>query len=79
MDAKRIVVVRNVPLLTEGLVREEILLDHLVIQLIRVLKSKQRKITSLQTKSSKGSVVNMFSPKQNRATFIRVSLYMESQ
>ena len=31
--------------------------------------------TSLQTKSSSGSVVNMFSPKQKRATLMSVSFW----
>ena len=34
---------------------------------------REMKVTSRQTKSSSGSVVNIFSPKQNRAKLIRVS------
>jgi len=37
-------------------------------------EKKYCSMTSRQTKSSKGRVVNMFIPKQNRATLIRVSL-----
>jgi len=37
-------------------------------------EKKYCSMTSLQTKSSKGSVVNMFKPKQKRATLIKVSV-----
>lgn len=37
-------------------------------------EKKYCSITSLQTNSSKGNVVNMFSPKQKRATLISISL-----
>lgn len=66
-------------LLTERFVREEVLFDHLVIWFNLGARERWRNITSLQTKSSKGNVVNIFSPKQNRATFIRVSFYVKSQ
>lgn len=33
------------------------------------------RLASLQTNSSNGKVVNMFNPKANRATLIRVSFY----
>ena len=36
-------------------------------------------MTSRQTKSSSGSVVNMFSPKQNRAMLISVSFWGHRQ
>lgn len=35
--------------------------------------------TSLQTNNSSGRVVNMFSPKQKRATLMRVSSYLPYQ
>lgn len=36
-------------------------------------------LTSLHTNNSSGSVVNMFKPKQNRATLIRVSFCADCQ
>ena len=38
-------------------------------------EKKNCSMTSLQTNNSSGRVVNMFKPKQNRATLIKVSDY----
>jgi hypothetical protein len=71
----------QVPLHVEGFMREEILLDYLwrpniVIAACSIFKEEKKKSTSRHTKSSSGSVVNIFSPKQNRAMLIRVSFYV---
>lgn len=65
----------NVSLHVESFVREKILLDYLYGSSLVILCAiyKERMVTSRHTKSSSGSVVNMFSPKQNRAMLIRVS------
>lgn len=67
----------NVPLHVEGLVREEILLNYLYGPTSSwrgaLFIKKGKRCTSRHTKSSSGSVVNIFSPKQNRAKLIRVS------
>ena len=64
-------------LYTEGFVREEELLYDLIIGHVLSFTSYSIAVkvvlTSLQTNNSSGSVVNMFSPKQKRATLIRVS------
>ena len=65
----------DVSLHVESFVREKILLDYLYGSSLVILCAiyQERMITSRHTKSSSGSVVNMFSPKQNRAMLIRVS------
>lgn len=64
----------------EAFVREEVLFDDLHIGRVRPTLphwiANQNVPTSLQTNNSRGSVVNMFSPKQNRATLIKVSFYV---
>lgn len=60
----------------ESFVREKKLLDYLYGRnLCHAIYKMGRKIplTSRHTKSSSGSVVNIFSPKENRAMLIRVS------
>ncbi len=67
----------NVSLHVESFVREKILLDYLcrrkLCHLVLLMRSKRKPFTSRHTKSSSGSVVNMLSPKENRAMLIRVS------
>jgi hypothetical protein len=66
------------PLLTEQFVGEEVLFDDLERSESTTMAMITRSVrTSLQTNSSSGSVVNIFSPKQNRATLINVSFYEE--
>jgi hypothetical protein len=66
----------NVSLHVESFVREKELLNYLcgvnMVILCATLQT-ENDVTSRHTKSSSGSVVNMFSPKQNRAMLIRVS------
>jgi hypothetical protein len=66
----------NVSLHVESFVREKILLDYLregSLVKRRVFKKGRNDVTSRHTKSSSGSVVNMFSPKDSRAMLIKVS------
>ena len=69
----------NVSLHIESFVREKKLLDYLYGRNLChtdpfiIIKIGEKYLTSRQTKSSSGSVVNMFNPKENRAMLIRVS------
>ena len=70
----------KVSLHIESFVREKKLLDYLYgagatcVSYDLLKKWGERySLTSRHTKSSSGSVVNMFSPKENRAMLIRVS------
>lgn len=70
----------KVSLRIESFMREKKLLDYLYgrknLSSKRPIKwggERDYFFTSRQTKSSSGSVVNIFSPKQNRAMLIRVS------
>ena len=67
----------NMSLHIESFVREKKLLDYLYGRNFCHTNHKMGResisLTSRHTKSSSGSVVNMFSPKENRAMLIRVS------
>ena len=63
----------DVSLHVERFMREEELLYDLRCSLAVEHTGCSEMHTSLQTNSSSGSVVNMFNPKQKRATLIRVS------
>jgi hypothetical protein len=63
--------------------REEVLFDHLnptrEVSSNIPKCSEEKSRTSLHTKSSSGSVVNMFIPKENLAMLIRVLFLLKNQ